>query len=367
MQEEILTQLEIALIEETYKEEVLKEYLVKRGGIVGNCDFNANVLVENCKNYGSVQAEGNYLGGIAGGIFNTDGDTYVTVKNCENYGIVKSDTNPKIEVVGGIVGACNAGLIQNCTNKANISGYKYVGGISGRKNVATIEYCYNEAEIDATYSHAGGIAGTSTGGTITKCANKGKIYLSEEGFYGAGGISGYLGSNTESSTIELCFNIGEVYSLADIDKGRQAGGIVGNVDSDQIQEKIINNCYNLGYVHGIGSIGGIIGYAKNVSIQNCYNAGKLELEEGKNGYVGGIVAYLYPESTDNHINNNYWLSNCGASYGIANTNDNANTESKDDEQLKNLSEVLGEHFTQDVGQINQGYPYLIANKIQWEI
>lgn len=337
------------------------------GGIVGNCDFNANVLVENCKNYGSVQAEGNYLGGIAGGIFNTDGESYVTVKNCENYGIVKSDTNPKIEVVGGIIGNCNSGLVQNCVNKANVSGYSYIGGIVGRKYSTTIEYCYNEEEIDATYSNVGGIVGASSGGIITKCANKGKVYLSEQGFYGAGGISGNLGSNTESSTIELCFNIGEVYSLADIDKGRQAGGIVGNVDSNEMQEKKIMNCYNLGYIHGIGAIGGIIGYAKNVNIQNCYNAGKLEIEEGKAGYKGGIISSLYPESTNNYISNNYWLSDCGASYGIANTSNNDGAENRNSEQLKELSEVLGEHFMQDIDQINQGYPYLKENKIQWKV
>lgn len=337
------------------------------GGIVGNCDFNANVLVENCKNYGSVQAEGNYLGGIAGGIFNTDDVSYVTVKNCENYGIVKSDTNPKIEVVGGIIGAGNDGLVQNCVNKANISGYKSVGGIVGRKFSATIEYCYNEAEIDGTYSHVGGIAGTSSGGIISKCANKGKVYLSEQGFYGVGGISGNLGSNTESSTIEMCFNIGEVYSLADIDKGRQAGGIVGNVDSNEKQEKKIINCYNLGYIHGIGAMGGIIGYANNVNIQNCYHAGKVEIEEGKAGYTGGIIAHLYTESTEDIINNNYWLSECGASYGIGNIKKNDGAESKNNEELKNLSTILGEHFVQDIEEINLGYPYLKENPIHWEM
>ena len=127
------------------------------------------------------------------------------------------------------------------------------------------------------------------------------------------------------------------------------------------------NCYNLGYIHGIGAIGGIIGYAKNVNIQNCYNAGKLEIEEGKAGYKGGIISSLYPESTNNYISNNYWLSDCGASYGIANTSNNDGAENRNSEQLKELSEVLGEHFMQDIDQINQGYPYLKENKIQWKV
>lgn len=335
------------------------------GGIVGNCDYGENVIVENCINYGQVQAIGNCIGGIVGGMFSTNSEDYkVTINNCQNYGIVNSEQNPNVRYLGGIVGNASKGEIKNCVNQGIISGCTMVGGIVGIKTSTTIEYCYNYEEISATSSLVGGIAGLSSGGEISKCGNSGKIYIPNGGYYGAGGIAGRLGSDIEESIIKLCYNTGEIYSLAEALNGRQTGGIVGNSDSKGTQKKEIISCYNLGYVHGIGNIGGIVGYAKGITIQNCYNAGKLEVEDGKTGVLGGVVALLVTEGVINDLSNNYWLSDCGAIYGIGNKQTNDKAENKSSEELKKITEILGNDYIEDINYINNGYPYIKENMIR---
>ena len=158
-----------------------------------------------------------------------------------------------------------------------------------------------------------------------------------------GGILGYDFSGKAS--ILQCYNTG------DISKARIAGGIVGNSNG------IVENCYNTGtiesdYIHFTS--GGISGQSNSKVIKNCYNAGSLM---GKNECKSGIATL----SSGKFMFRNYYLSNCGAEYanfyekyGIVDEVSVSVTE----EELRNLAQSLGEDFTEDVENINNGYPIL---------
>ena len=84
---------------------------------------------------------------------------------------------------------------------------------------------------------------------------------------------------------------------------------------------------------------------------NCYNVGIIECQYTD---CAGVIAYF---SVNSILKNNYYLENVinGTS------NDKINIEGINvinSENLKNLSETLGEAYKQDTNNINNGYPVL---------
>ncbi len=132
--------------------------------------------------------------------------------------------------IGGIVGQLGgAGTIENCTNKANVSGNFNTAGIVGRVG--------------------------SSGGTIRACANLGDI----SGSNSVGGIVGYAYYGVTASH---CYNRGAV--TASVSK---AGGIVGFMDDSGAK---FSNCYTTGAVKGSNSAA-VVGEKKHGSLSSsCY-------------------------------------------------------------------------------------------------
>lgn len=181
--------------------------------------------------------------------------------------------------VGSIVGT-NAGIIENCINRAPITSYlNYAGGISGFVNAGgKFINCKNEAPILATTGIAGGIAGGSNaeiGGLMKGCENKGAI----KGSRIAGGLIG-----SSRVVLDSCVNYGEIT----VTEEGYGGGIVGYHTYDMP----ISNCENHGKVTTKKSqAGGIVGYLFSpASIAKCNNYG--EINSGTN-YAGGIVGQSY--------------------------------------------------------------------------
>lgn len=132
--------------------------------------------------------------------------------------------------IGGIVGQLGgAGTIENCTNKATVSGNFNTAGIVGRVG--------------------------SSGGTIRACANLGDI----SGSNSVGGIVGYAYYGVTASH---CYNRGAV--TAEVSK---AGGIVGFMDDSGAK---FSNCYTTGAVKGSNSAA-VVGEKKHGSLSSsCY-------------------------------------------------------------------------------------------------
>lgn len=160
------------------------------GGIVG--DFDGG-LIENCVFSGTVTAEREGCGGIAGrsGRGGNAPLFVSTIRGCINYGTVSS-TN---DAVGGIIGLAsvcsNSTRIENCLNAGDISGRAYVGGLvgsggdcpvgkeglfsyevkEGRTPVTEIKNSLSVGKVTAkTDKTAGGLVGWSVK-TITKVTN----------------------------------------------------------------------------------------------------------------------------------------------------------------------------------------------------
>ena len=180
------------------------------------------------------------------------GTTNATIKNLTVAGAITGAN------VAGIVARADGGLIENCHNKATVTGSIKAAGIAviNKAGTLTIKNCTNEGEIKSTGDRAGGI-----------------INLIEA-----------------AATIENCINSGSVTSVATATYG--AGGVVGWIAADNYS---IANCKNTAAVSGMGAAGGILGGTGNVgTVSNCTNSGDVVLSDtagarNEHAYIGGIV------------------------------------------------------------------------------
>ena len=173
---------------------------------------------------------------------------YVTGETSNYYGLF------------GVLGA--GGTIRNLTVSGSVeitgsgSNYYGIGGIVGQLGGAgTIENCTNRAAVSGNFNTAGIVGRVgSRGGTIRACANLGDI----SGSNNAGGIVGYAYYGVTASH---CYNRGAV--TAEVSK---AGGIVGFMDDSGAK---FSNCYTTGVVTGKDSAA-VVGKKSSGSISGCY-------------------------------------------------------------------------------------------------
>lgn len=282
-----------------------------------------------------------------------------------------------------LFGCINNGTIQNLSVKGSVKGRRSTAGIVGFsiegnvincKNYCTIntaEYGskYNTNSNDRKYGYAGGIVGNN-GGLIEKCTNYGQI----TGLACLGGIAG--ANSGQKATIKDCFNIAQVKSVETMRDAIGTGGIVGNNQSKVLdvynKGKVITegretagiigwqglggnaeNAYNTGDVVGSDYVGGCVGIMSGDSTvsKNMYNTGKVqgmsdadEIGKSDSGYLGMVVGRLQAEN----VLSDYYF-NTTQSVMSAWTEEEINT-------------YLGENFTKDINNINDGYPVL-----KWQV
>ena len=166
---------------------------------------------------------------------------------------------------GAIVGY-NYGLVDSCSNYANVSTYScWVGGVVGyNTSSGTVSNCYNGGDVKSGYMYAGGIAGTNHG-LIKNCQNAGDVYVTRlSAFISAdsrlnlaGGISG----STSGGRFENCVNMGSVSAYTKV------GGISATLASSSsgTYTNDVINCINYGTLftvtddENVGEIGGTSG------------------------------------------------------------------------------------------------------------
>lgn len=198
---------------------------------------------------GDFEGNGHSLNGIC--IEGADSDTAV-FRYVSETGSVKDlavDAAIKVkgtsENIGGIV-SHNAGLLQNLILTGTVRGEKGIGGIvAWNEEAGVINACTNEAQIFGT-QYCGGICGNNYGYVIDSM-NAGKVNVSSENatFESVGGIAGF-----NHGMISGCENQGEIgYQHI----GYNVGGIAGQQDG-----KIIDSS-NYATIHGRKDTGGIVG------------------------------------------------------------------------------------------------------------
>ena len=189
------------------------------------------------------------------GLFGTVGGGSV-IKNLTLEGEILSSKGS----IGGIAKYLQAGTIENCVNKANITitgnNNNTIGGIAGYAGYAegSIKNCINKGNIAAEGSNVGGILGDTVGdkGKIEGCINEGTVT-------GSSNVGGIIGEDTYGIEIKNCYNTGAATGTAN------TGGFIGKTS-----KTTITSCYNAGTVSG-GK--GFAGTASKSSFEKCYYLG----------------------------------------------------------------------------------------------
>ncbi len=238
------------------------------------------------------------------GVFDGNGKTISKMKivhNAEYSGFGNDDSYAGFF---GVIG--QQGVVKNVTidNSTVTAESQYAGAVVGL-NYGVVENAKTTASVKVNSTKdpdelggAGGIAGRNGGyGTMTGCENHATV----SGAHMAGGIAG---ANT--GAISNSINYGAV-------SGKTAGGIVGNTHYRTIESNVthvpgrIAVCQNLGSVTGTTYAGGIVGYNKDGSINNCRNDGSVAAPGTYwvSGVAGGVVGYSYFDDDSRYTSGNY--------------------------------------------------------------
>lgn len=114
--------------------------------------FETRAVLDDCVNYGSVNAKTDSSGGIVGRM------ELGTATDCGNYGEVSG-----ADYVGGITGRTRA-TVRRCFEKSTLSGQRYIGGIAGY--AGTVKDCYSIINITEGNEFIGAIAGSADSGDV---------------------------------------------------------------------------------------------------------------------------------------------------------------------------------------------------------
>ena len=245
-------------------------------GILGWAATATSIAVQNCSSTADIYSPGSSNAGLVGATNTTV--TSFTMDDCYCTGTVGGNNN-----LGGLVGNLQSpGHIKNSYYKgAKITSVgSTVGGIVGGSYTNLVQNCYVETDIAIGASNSGGVVGNVHANTTSfkteNCYFKGTITSANAGNC-IGGVVGRINITTGTPQVSRSWSEGSINV-----KAKNVGGVVGYA-----LPVSIDNCYStMNILANDQTIGGIIGSpSKNtVSIVNCYSTGSLE---GKCA-VGGI-------------------------------------------------------------------------------
>lgn len=234
-------------------------------------------------------------------------------------GIIKSliiGENSKImgiDLLGSVAGI-SEGIIRDCSNYGTIEGKGgsrsgNIGGIVGT-NYNLIERCFNKGDIKMQGCVAGGITGRNYGGTLKDSYNIGKVESFGYDSSAHALTGGIAGGNSNNATIENAYNIGDITS-----QYSYVGGITGYNGNSSAGTQVVKNVFNAGTIR----------YGSQTPSSN--------VGEGLGYLIGryGSLTGKYKNTTKDDI------------------------KSWDEETIKTN---LGDGFTKDINNINDGYPIL---------
>lgn len=113
--------------------------------------YQTKAILQDCDNYGAVQAKKSCAGGIAGRM------DLGTISGCGGWGAVASESG---DYAGGVAGL-SLSSIRGSYAKCTLSGGRYVGGITG--SGSRVSDCISMVDITACTQLGGAIAGEITG------------------------------------------------------------------------------------------------------------------------------------------------------------------------------------------------------------
>ncbi len=256
---------------------------------------------------------------------------------------------------GGILGyAYNGTTVSNCYNKGNVEGNSMqIGGIVGiAVDNCNIINCYNSGIVNGE-KNVGGIVGSILNNTlIQRCSNTGEVTGNSE----VGGISGQIGYNCETSQ---CLNRGKIEANGgNVESGNSNVGGIGGLNL-----ATISNCYNSGtIISASNNAGGLVGLNRGI-LENGYNVGSIDSSASAIGAIAGNNNEFFDPSANTTYTGK--INNCYSLQGILTNIVGANNSIigsecsyKSSDELKGLTNILGQSFKEDTNNINDGYPIL---------
>lgn len=327
------------------------------GGIVGYLDGD-NVYVTGSANRGTVHTDepanpadveewqkAANVGGVVGKIDRESQNTLSEIKNGNEKAAVTNSYNTGDVLgytgVGGVIGMMYNGAVSGSYNLGTVNTTRQVersggtnidplnmGGIVGdtteETNAKAIIYdVYNKGQIgDEEFNyyarHVGGIVGRLSG-DVEKAYNTGDIYNNDTV---VGGIAGWW----YGGTINNAFNTGNITAITATEL--QVGGLVGAAGASANR---LTNAYNLGTIRGYQQaddqkiyLGGIVGKAANLRIDNVYTLGNLYAGRGSSTYnkvnYGG-VGYIYGGDSSAIVSKAYYITAEDSEFSLADVTD----------------------------------------------
>ncbi|MFR1641074.1 MAG: hypothetical protein ACLSVD_19220, partial [Eggerthellaceae bacterium] len=182
-------------------------------------------------------------------------------------------------------------LVENCWNKADVSGNGGAGGIAYNVTTTLLVGCWNSGSVSSSGGSAGGLAGRIVNAPIERCYNIGEVRGAD---CPAGGLVGDLTFTEGIGKITDCFNRGKVSATgvpaADSHDRYSAGGLVGYHEPSP-SSLVYENCYNAGEVtaeadsYALGDTR-YDGGGTQVTFSNCYYDSSTVSATGDTGKAG---------------------------------------------------------------------------------
>ncbi len=276
-----------------------KKYL---GGLIGDVSGSShdNIQISNCS--ASILTIGDEdqsecVGGLIGSVVNLKDK----IINCFTSG---SCTLKARHAVGGLIGCAVNGYylleLEDCTNRAELSGIEAVGGIVGESLVAVkFTRCQTVLPIGSNRNrvslsgsrYVGGLVGYVSGAdcSFIDCSSAAGIALKGGGAY-IGGFVGYLKGNNILVRNSLCKKDGFIHF-----DGSFCGGVFGYVGGSTVTFESTDPRYasvNNASLNGTGdNVGGVVGAgAGNIMLLHVTSTGSVSaVGNNVGGLVGGIM------------------------------------------------------------------------------
>lgn len=304
---------------------------IKVGGVVGYAyapltnAFNSSEIVVNDSTASELSNSITYVGGIVGDYTPYESDGDFTLDSMVNEGDITVKSSGNVDV-GGIAGESYRSIVYGKNaGKITVEGnlhFATVGGIVGYMNKSWksgqtslgngSKKLYNFGAVKVTSVDSvrvGGIVGDSRDGAFLSAMNFGDVDATSTAEFGVnyvGGVLGYAFNNDENALAYQVGNRGEIKSnsLSDHYVGGVAGALEAN-GSYVMDATFMQQAFNYGNVtaksesagdkYSRFEIGGIVGYANFIKMENVYNRGEVVADspERQYQYVGGLAGKIY--------------------------------------------------------------------------
>lgn len=329
----------------------------------------SNLHLNTVSIHGKAKNVSGYVIGLAGGLI---GSASGSVENCHVTGLTMTMKTPDsgwaaAYWIGGLVGALDAGQINECSASGKItekSGKGSIGGLIGELGKASkITYSRANVALDVKPDHKGG---ADVGGFIGKGNGKSNAETVIRNCYATGDVTGgaYTGGfagGIWGLNIINCYATGNVSGAAN-----SMASFVGTDSSDPSYYGSIINCYATGEVTGKGARYAFFQQdaTKRSKVENCYfsSDANSSLKQPNESAVAKTPDEMKTDSFADVLNagdkSNGWVFVNGNALGGAEPADYSAIE----KALKNVPSDLTVYTDESVAALNKAIDGVIQGK-----